>query len=202
MNVEQLSRFLRTLKLVFTPIVRILLRFNIGYREVTAVLKTTYVDVAAKEYGIRGRPTNASRIAAMTGLTRKEVARIRKDQSSDVANWYRLPVVTIVLDTWHSDPRFLDADGSPATLEYDTGTASFVDLVHRCGGDVPPGAVRTELLRSGAVKRGSNGNLQMVPEWPNSDGGVDALILSMRRGAVPMLSAIASSNGKDGSNSE
>ena len=63
--------------LVMRPIVRILLRYGIGYREFVEVTKTAYVDVASSDFGLRGRPTNISRVAVMTGLTRKEVKRLR-----------------------------------------------------------------------------------------------------------------------------
>lgn len=62
--------------LVMRPIVRILLRYGIGYREFLEVTKTAYVDVASSDFGLRGRPTNISRVAVMTGLTRKEVKRL------------------------------------------------------------------------------------------------------------------------------
>ena len=39
---------------------------------------TVYVDVAGRDYGLQGRPTNASRVAMITGLSRREVSRVRK----------------------------------------------------------------------------------------------------------------------------
>ncbi|MDH3905625.1 MAG: DUF6502 family protein, partial [Gammaproteobacteria bacterium] len=58
---------------VLKPIARILLRFGIGFREFSEIAKTAFVDVASSDFGLRGRPTNISRVAVMTGLTRKEV---------------------------------------------------------------------------------------------------------------------------------
>ena len=59
-----LSAFLVALR----PIAKILLRFGIGFREFAEISKTAFVDVASREYGLRGRPTNISRVAVMTGL--------------------------------------------------------------------------------------------------------------------------------------
>ncbi len=64
-------------QLVLRPIVKILLRYGVGFGEFAEVVKTSFVDVASTEFGIRGRPTNISRVAVMTGLTRKEVRRLR-----------------------------------------------------------------------------------------------------------------------------
>ena len=62
---------------MFRPIARVMLRAGISWRELSDVLKTTYVEVATEDFGIRGRPTNISRVAILTGLTRKEVRRLR-----------------------------------------------------------------------------------------------------------------------------
>ena len=64
------------------PMARILLKFGIGFREFSEVMKTAFVDVATRDFGLRGRPTNISRVAVMTGLTRKEVRRLREKLES------------------------------------------------------------------------------------------------------------------------
>ena len=60
------------------PLARLFLHFGISYREYCELSKTAFVAVAAEDFGVHGRPTNASRIAAMTGLTRKDIGRIRR----------------------------------------------------------------------------------------------------------------------------
>jgi len=65
------------LRLLFRPIARIMLRAGINWQELADVCKAVYVEVATEDFGIRGRPTNISRVAILTGLTRKEVRRLR-----------------------------------------------------------------------------------------------------------------------------
>ena len=65
------QEILRGMLLVLRPMARILLRFGIGFKEFNEVAKAAFVDVASADFGIRGRPTNISRVAVMTGLTRK-----------------------------------------------------------------------------------------------------------------------------------
>jgi hypothetical protein len=45
------------------PIARALLRSGISFREFSDVAKAAFVQVATEDYGIRGRPTNISRVA-------------------------------------------------------------------------------------------------------------------------------------------
>lgn len=154
------QRILDALYSLMRQVARILLRSGIGYREFAEIAKTAFVDVSTTDYGLRGRPTNISRIAVMTGLTRKEIRRIRsKIEGSEASRVYRTVPASDVLHFWHTDPVFLDEDGQPAALDFDDRENSFAALVKKYGGDIPPGAMRTELKRVGAVSEDDNGRL-------------------------------------------
>jgi len=89
---------------VLKPIARILLRFGIGFREFSEIAKTAFVDVASTDFGIRGRPTNISRVAVMTGLTRKEVRRLRDKISEGEHTVVVKPTpMWDILHYWHAD---------------------------------------------------------------------------------------------------
>ncbi|MEO0616760.1 MAG: DUF6502 family protein, partial [Pseudomonadota bacterium] len=75
------EKLLELLYRVLRPLVHLLIESGIGHREFAEVAKRAYVDVASKNYGIRGRDTNISRVAVMTGLTRKEVKRLRDEST-------------------------------------------------------------------------------------------------------------------------
>ena len=57
------------------PIALILLRGGITWKEFAELSKSVFVSVATDEFGIRGRPTNVSRVSILTGISRKEVNR-------------------------------------------------------------------------------------------------------------------------------
>ena len=83
------------------------------FREFSDLAKAAFVQVATEEYGIRGRPTNISRVAVMTGLTRKEVKRIR-DLNVDFSKDFltrRNPHAEL-LHYWNTDKDYSDLDGS------------------------------------------------------------------------------------------
>lgn len=146
------ARILRACHSLMVPIARFLLRSGISYREFASVSRTAFVEVARDDFGIRGRPTNASRIAAMTGIPRKEVTRIRNsaDQCGGDAK-KELSPLSDVLQRWHASRKYTDADGNPMALPVTGTQGSFSELVKECAGDVPVGAVRAELIRCGAV---------------------------------------------------
>ena len=66
-------QILNALLVALRPLARALLRAGIGYREFAEISKSAFVDIATKDYGLRGRPTNISRVAVMTGLEAAEV---------------------------------------------------------------------------------------------------------------------------------
>ena len=146
--------------LVLKPIARALLRVGVGYREFSEIAKTAFVETATSDYGLRGRPTNISRVAVMTGLTRKEVRRIRiKTDASEHTVVMRTTPVSQILHRWYTDEEFLNDNGSPKNLDFDGDGLSFTSLVKKYGGDVPAGAMRTELKRIDAIEQNAAGQL-------------------------------------------
>ena len=156
-------RILNALLVALRPLARALLRAGIGYREFSEISKTAFVEVATNEYGLRGRPTNISRVAVMTGLTRKEVRRLRtKTESGDETEITRPMPMAIILHRWYTEKDFIDSSGKPRILHFDNGDHSFSELVRRFGGDIPPGAMRTELKRIEAIEETQNGQLKVL----------------------------------------
>lgn len=186
------KRVLDALLLVMRPIAKILLRYGISFSEFAEILKTAFVDVATSDYGIRGRPTNISRVAVMTGLTRKEVRRLRdKLEHGHERVTVKSTPISEILSRWHGEIEFLDQRGRPAALEFSGGKNSFSELVKRFGGDVPPGAMRTELKRVGSIAEDKEGKLRVVKRSVVPADSTDNLVTSLVHGAYPLLSTIA-----------
>lgn len=157
---------------ILRPVARFLLRGGVTFREFEDVAKRAFVSEALIEFGSRGRATNTSRIAVMTGLTRREVAQLRERVLADggaAPSGYASPA-SRVLSTWFLDSRFCDVHGQPIDLDFDadrrttSGSAgpTFADLVRECTGDVPPGAMFRQLLAAQAVMELPDGRVRAV----------------------------------------
>jgi len=174
------------------PIARIFLRFGMGYREFSDITKTAFVDVATSEYGLRGRPTNISRVAVMTGLTRKEIRRVReKIEKGDLSVVVKSTPLSEMLHRWHADNDYLDSAGRPVVLPFSGEGVSFSSLAKKYGGDIPPGAMRTELKRVGAVIEDEQGNLQAVSRVIHPKGEHEKLVTAVVHAIYPLISTIA-----------
>jgi hypothetical protein len=145
------------------PLVRILLRHGISFKEFSEVVKAVYVDVASHDFQIAGKKQTLSRIAIITGLTRKEVGRIAEIlQRGDTPEINYVDRVSNVLGGWHQDPDFTGPYGIPRELEFDSDQGrDFAELVKRYSGDMPARAMLEELLRVKAVEQLPEGMLQV-----------------------------------------
>lgn len=145
------------------PIVAILLRNGITYKDMQQLCKQIYVRVASREYGIRGRETNQSRISLMTGIDRKEVARIKDTlDSSDESEraQHQQDRLTRVISGWYQSAEFT-RDGAPLPLSLEGEQASFAQLVKRFGGDMPASAILKEFKRTQVVEEDEAGLLHL-----------------------------------------
>ena len=151
---------LAALRWLLRPVVRMMLKHGVMHREFAELSKAVYVEVARKEYGLRGRPTNIARTALLTGLDRKEVTRIKQglegeDPTAEFVT--KQDRISRVLAGWHQDADYVDDAGNPMPLAQAGGAPSFSNLVKRYGGDVPAITILRELKRVKAVSTTSKG---------------------------------------------
>ena len=150
------------LEQLLRPLCRLLLRHSVSFNAFADMAKRVYVDVALKDFSLPGKKPTTSRVAVLSGLTRKEVHRILADPVLDGAEGFeRYNRATRVLTGWARDAEFLDSRGRPRPLDLD-GPGSFAMLVKRYSGDMPARAVLDELIRVGAVERLEDARLQLV----------------------------------------
>ncbi len=159
------------------PLVRILVRNGVSYQEFAELLKSVFVEVAERDFTIAGRKSSQSRIAILTGLSRKEVSRQKAILAGGgpIDATSNLNGITRLLVGWHSDPEYTGPYGMPIEVPFESaGGPSFTQLVKRHSGDMAPRAVLDELMRVGAVDELGNGLLRVltlayIPQRLNPD---------------------------------
>jgi hypothetical protein len=159
MESELKQGLLAAYRRLLRPLVRILLRNGVPYGEFAEVAKDVYIDVVARDFKVPKRKMSQARIAILTGLTRKEVARSLSDKAEGKqelrSNHNR---VTRVLTGWHTDANYTGPYGLPLELQFEGEDGhSFSDLVQKYSGDMAARAMLDELLRIDAVKETETG---------------------------------------------
>ncbi len=165
MELDLKKTVLSACRWLLRPVIRMMLKHGVMHREFVELSKTVYVEVARKEYGIRGRPTNVARTALLTGLDRKEVTRIKQglegeDPTADFVT--RQDRISRVLTGWHQDPAYTDDSRQPLALLEKGPAPSFSDLVKRYGGDVPAITILRELKRVDGVRTTADGRIEAL----------------------------------------
>lgn len=142
------------------PLVRIFLRNGLSAKTFFELAKQTYVKVARDECGVNGKKASISRIAILTGLTRKAVQLLlTSPEARDTASEEQYNRAARVIDGWLKDPAFCDGKGHPAPLQLDGKRGSFSALVKRYSGDMPVRAIFDELVHVGAIQELKDGRI-------------------------------------------
>jgi hypothetical protein len=149
---------------VLRPLIRAVLRSGLSYKAFNDLVKWVYVDVSMKEFGIPGRKNSKSRVAVLTGLTRREVDRLVRMREPKEGSPERYNRAARVLSGWSEDPMFQDDSGQPRLLEVE-GPSGFTELVRQYSGNQPYRAVLDELVRVGSVERVEDTSVRLLKAY-------------------------------------
>ncbi|WP_111642542.1 DUF6502 family protein [Marinimicrobium alkaliphilum] len=154
MNEKTQQALVRALYKLLRPMVRLLLRHGVSYRLFADIARRAYIDVAQEEFTLPGRKQTHSRVAVLTGINRKDIARIQEQPhplEGDVSA--RPAPASRIIDAWLNDRRYISTQGHPKPLMIEGGEDSFTQLVRDHGSDVPVRAMLDELVRIGVAER-------------------------------------------------
>ena len=136
------------------PLVALFLRFGFGYKKFDEIVKEVFVSVATDNYGIRGREANTSKIAFMTGISRREISNIKKNKTQEEnTNFGRLSYSERILDIWLNHKDFANSKNKPKAIMFEGTGNSFVELIRKAKIDITPKTAYLELLRLELIGR-------------------------------------------------
>ena len=142
------------LRIILTPIVKFCLRHSISIQALIEGCKVTIIEAAAEEIERTGKEPTISRLRVITGLHRRDVARIYRDEEPiEASEGY----ITGTIGLWQHNPKFLTKSGKPRVLSYENEESEFTHLVSLVSKDVHAGAVLFRLEQLGAVEKSPRG---------------------------------------------
>ena len=157
---------LRAARAILRALVRQLIAHGVTYPTFSRLVKEVYIDIGTSHFTLPFKKQTDSRVALVTGITRKEIGQIRRGQAQRPAEAIELEhaLAARIVGRWLAASPYVGANGAPHSLPYESspGTASFVELVREVGGDIPPRAVLDELLRAGAARLTPRGDVHLV----------------------------------------
>lgn len=135
---------------------RLMIDHGIQLPAMVELMKQALVEEAIAQYSPADKSPTDTRIALQTGVHRKDVRRLREQETPEAVDAAMVSVAASVVARWISEPRYLQADRNPLSLartprQAEPGQPDFTTLVSEVSKDVGAKAVLDELERMGAV---------------------------------------------------
>ncbi|HLG85344.1 MAG TPA: DUF6502 family protein [Bradyrhizobium sp.] len=130
------------------PLVRLCIRGGMTFPALVQLLRELFVNVAEHDFALEGKEQTDSRVSLLTGIHRKEVARLRGAGAPVHETPATLSRTSAIIARWLAAPEFTDAKGDPLPLPRTAprNAPSFEQLVASVTKDVRPRAVLDEWL--------------------------------------------------------
>jgi Family of unknown function (DUF6502) len=161
---DRAGALISAVEAVFRPLAQVLVEHGVSSPEAESLFRAVCVHEVARLQAIRAKSANASRVALVTGLDRKQVAKILKHPPRvDPALETRCRAKK-VLAGWYGDRSFA-RNAKPLELPIKTTERkrrpSFWMLARRYAPDFYPGLILRELSRVGAVEKLKDGRVRV-----------------------------------------
>ena len=145
----------RALRKLLRPLVRLMLAHGVTYVYLADLLKGLFVEVAERDFRLDDKSPTDSRVSLVSGVHRKDVARLRGLlASAEAVEPSVVPRGAQLVAHWLGNPKYLMDDGSPrplARLVSEGGELSFEALVASVNSDIRSRVVLDEWLALGVV---------------------------------------------------
>nr|WP_315838831.1 DUF6502 family protein [Bradyrhizobium prioritasuperba] len=154
----------RPLARLLRPLVRLCIRGGMTFPTLAQLLRELYVNVAEHDFVLDKKEQTDSRVTLLTGIHRKEVARLRGAGAPVNETPPALSRTSAIIARWIAAPEFTGPDGNPLPLPRTAGddAPSFESLVTSITKDVRPRAVLDEWLDRNLVTLNENDEIVLV----------------------------------------
>lgn len=188
------THFLAALRRMLRPVVRQLIQYGITYPAAAELLKVLYLTVAEEDFALPFKRQTDSRLAVVTGMSRKEIAALRRSPTETPSARLEDAPVVHVLGRWMGGPPYSSEEGRAHPLFYesvDDRIPTFVKLVQSLPIDLPPRALLDELLRVGAVELRRDGSVVLLEQSYIPAGDSEAKLMLLGSDPAELFSTIA-----------
>ena len=192
-SVPDAARLQRPIARLLRPLVRLFIRCGITFPALCDLLRELYVNVAEHDFALKGKVQTDSRVSLLTGIHRKEVARLRGAGAPVSTVPASISRTSRIFARWLSAPEFTDAEGHPLPLARtsEDGLASFESLVVSVTRDVRPRAILDEWLNRDLVMIDADGRVVLTEAAFIPPGGSDQQLYYFGRNLHDHVAAAA-----------
>lgn len=145
---------------ILRPLVRVLIANGLTLPTLSGLMKAVYVEEADRHFSLPDKQTTVSRIALLTGLHRKDIARLREEAGTgaEPLEMVSPSLSAQLLGRWTGHSGYRGENGKPMALT----RPGFDALAESISKDIRPRALLDELLRGGLVHEAEDGMLELI----------------------------------------
>lgn len=143
--VDEQQALLDAARAVLEPLARLMVARGVAFSRLQEQLARAVVDAAVSAHPHLAPHRRVSRVAASTGINRREVTRLMQ-RAAPPRRRARSPASEVYAH-WQATPAYLDAQGAPLLLPRTGPLPSFEALAQAVTRDVHPRSLLDELLR-------------------------------------------------------
>lgn len=186
--------FAGAIRRMLKPVVRQLVAYGIPYPAFDQLVRGLYIEVADEHFALPFKRLTDSRVALVTGFSRKEVARLRRARK-DSGPPLRVEesAAARVIGRWIAGPPYTDRQGRPRPLPYEgkgPREASFARIVRELGVDAPVRSVLDELIRVDVVALLADGEVVLRQQTFIPKGDPEAQLALLASSPAQLFSTI------------
>lgn len=205
MSLNTQEQILQMAVQLLRPLIRVSVREGVGLNDMTELLKRVYIEQAAQHLRGEGLRLTDAALSTLTGVHRKDVKRIGSAAPLAQIEGRRKSLLTLVLEHWSGDERYVNERGSARPLERRSSVrqaeaATFEDLIEDISKGVPPRALLDAWLAQGAVRLDDEGRVCWAA--PERVAGEELQNLSSTAGIAADRMEAALENQKPGSSAD
>ena len=142
---DEQQALLDAARAVLEPLARLMVARGVAFAPLQEQLERAMVDAAVAAHPHLAPHRRVSRVAASTGINRREVTRLTQ-RTAPPRRRARSPASEVYAH-WLATPAYLDAQGAPLALPRTGAQPSFETLAQAVTRDVHPRSLLDELLR-------------------------------------------------------
>lgn len=167
---------LAVLEQLLSPLAKLCLAKGISIQASEEMIRRAYVQAATEDCEGLNPSRLTSRISTMTGLTRREVARLQSEDAP--VRPQTRTVATDVLTFWASQSEYVNKKGMPIRIPRTGEAPSFEALAAYVTKDVHPKSILADMMRLGLVTHNKKNDTVVVvdaiyvpkTDWPQMVG--------------------------------
>lgn len=171
---------------LLVPIARYCMKKGIRIQQLTEAAKLTLIKAAEEDIKNMSQEPNVSKIAIATGLHRRDVMRLWRDEEPPKIEEN---IHTKIIGLWQQDKRFKDKKGKPKLLSYKGKESDFIKLVSSVTNDLNPYTILFDLERSGMVEKTTTG-LKLLKQVYKPSGNKEAGMKFLKDDIETLISAV------------